>query len=94
MGGSEVAGIFADSPAWDSSLEVGDVILSVNGESTEEMSPEHFAELGTGRPGSMVSLLVRREDPDLGMLYQGLSLTREFLAEDLELAEHGSFQTD
>ena len=94
LGGIEVAGIFADSPAWDSSLEVGDVIVSVNGESTEEMSPEIFAELGTGRPGSMVSLLVQREDPELGVLYQGLSLTREFLAEDLELAEHGFLQAD
>jgi hypothetical protein len=92
--GIEVAGIFEGSPAWDSPLEVGDVIVSVNGDSTEEMSPEDFAELGTGRPGTRVSLLVKREDSVSGVLYQGLSLTREYLAEDLELVEDGFLQAE
>ena len=89
-----VGGIFEGSPAWDSPLEVGDVILSVDGQSTEEMSREDFAELGTGRPGSSVSLLVMRDADDLGAVYQSFSLSREYLAEDLELSDPPVIRSD
>ena len=85
--GIRVVGIFADSPAWESGLEVGDVIISVGGIRASEMSLKEFAAVCTGPIGEMVHLSIRREDQDGSVFYMAFGLSREYLSEDLPLAD-------
>jgi len=53
-----VSGVHADTPAQQAGLKTGDLILEVDGESTEGMGMREFVDLGTGEAGTEVDLLV------------------------------------
>jgi len=64
-----------DSPAYDAGIQPGDVILKVEGESTEGMTIDRARALITGKPGTPVRLLVRKgagtRDPEEVTLTRG-----------------------
>ncbi len=49
-------------PAQEAGLKAGDVILQVNGRSTEDYDSEEIAELLKGQAGTTVELLIQREE--------------------------------
>ncbi len=52
--------IIEDSPAFESGLRVGDQIKTVNGESTDERSPDDVMDIISGIPGSEMNLDIQR----------------------------------
>jgi carboxyl-terminal processing protease len=60
-GQSVIADVLEDSPAAESGLHVGDVIVSVDGQSTVGLSLDRVSELIRGSAGSQVSVRVRRQ---------------------------------
>ena len=56
--------IIEDSPAFESGMRVGDRIKKVNGESTEERSPEDVMDIISGIPGSEMNLDIQRPGQD------------------------------
>jgi carboxyl-terminal processing protease len=56
----EVASLIEDTPGWRSGINPGDLIISINGESTEPLSSEEAATRLRGQPGTEVRVLIRR----------------------------------
>ncbi len=56
--------IIEDSPAFESGMRVGDRIKKVNGESTDERSPEDVMDIISGIPGSEMNLDIQRPGQD------------------------------
>jgi carboxyl-terminal processing protease len=56
----EVASLIEDTPGWRSGINSGDLILSINGESTEPLSSDDAVSRLRGPPGTEVRLLIRR----------------------------------
>jgi carboxyl-terminal processing protease len=56
----EVAAPMEDTPGWRAGLYNGDLILEINGESTDLLSSDEAVARLRGRPGSEVKLLIRR----------------------------------
>jgi len=56
----EVASPIEDTPGWRAGINSGDLILEINGESTEQLSSEEAAARLRGPPGTEVRILVRR----------------------------------
>ncbi len=61
-GGVRVTMVMPDSPAYAAGLEVGDLIIGVDGTTVIGLDTWQFLALGTGREGSLVRLDVRYED--------------------------------
>lgn len=57
----KIAGIIPDSPASRTDMEEGEMIVAVNGESTEDMSSNCAVQKISGPRGTRVTLSVRRE---------------------------------
>lgn len=55
-----ISAIIEDSPAHEAGLKVGDVIKSVNGESTDKRSAEDVTDIISGIPGSEMNLSILR----------------------------------
>jgi hypothetical protein len=60
-----VRSVYAGTPAWHAGLRQGDVILAVDGESTEGMSDNEFVAFGTGPAGTLVTLELARADGEV-----------------------------
>ena len=56
----EVASLIEDTPGWRSGINSGDLIIAINGESTEPLSSDEAVSRLRGQPGTEVQLLVRR----------------------------------
>jgi carboxyl-terminal processing protease len=56
----EVASLIEDTPGWRSGINSGDLIIEINGESTEPLSSDEAVSRLRGPPGTEVRLLVRR----------------------------------
>jgi carboxyl-terminal processing protease len=56
----EVASPIEDTPGWRAGLKPGDLIVEVNGESTDSLSLDEVVSRLKGAPGEEVKLLVRR----------------------------------
>src|ERR1700761_1501367 len=53
---------FADSPAWNAGLRRGDVVVAVDGHSTEGMDTQDVANMLRGPRATKVSVTVRSEE--------------------------------
>jgi len=76
--GMRVLSIVEGAPAWDAGLEVGDEVVSVDGEAVNGMSSEEFIERMTGAEGTDVVFEVLYQDDD-GERVEEVSVTRRFL---------------
>ena len=56
----EVAAPIEDTPGWRAGINPGDLILQINGESTDLLSSDEAVVRLRGRPGTEVNLLIRR----------------------------------
>lgn len=50
-----------NTPAYEAGLQAGDLILSINGKSTQDMSMSDAVDLMRGKPGTEVHLTIRRD---------------------------------
>lgn len=71
-----------NSPAANAGLKAGDIILEVNGKSTEKMSLDETASSIRGEKGTEVTLLVKRGDNEFT-----LTLTRDVVPKDTVTGE-------
>ena len=55
-----VASPIEDTPGWRAGISTGDLIIEINGESTEPLSSEEAAARLRGQPGTEVRVLIRR----------------------------------
>lgn len=58
---STITQVFKDSPAANAGIEVGDILLAVDGKDIRDMEAEEIRQLVLGKEGSSVQLLIRRE---------------------------------
>lgn len=56
----EVASPIEDTPGWRAGISPGDLIVEINGESTEELTMEEVLARLRGVPGTQVTILIRR----------------------------------
>ena len=77
--GIGVRRVVPGGPAEEAGLLAGDVVLSVNGVDTTELSVQEFVEVATGPIGSRVQLLFLRQTGDDWQERQ-VTLTRRLLA--------------
>ena len=56
----EVASPIEDTPGWRAGINPGDLIIEINGESTDKLSMEEVLSRLRGKPGVVVNLLIRR----------------------------------
>ncbi len=61
----EIAVLRPDSPALESGLRIGDVLLEINGKPAHKYSIQEITEMINGRPGKRVQLLVDRNGSEL-----------------------------
>ncbi len=61
-GSFRIVDLLLDTPAYGSKLRANDEVISINGQSTENMSIECAGELITGREDTLVTLRVRHAD--------------------------------
>jgi len=59
-----IAEPYQDSPAQKAGLEAGDVIVEVNGKSTEGKNTEDISKILKGQPGTEVKLVLKRDGVD------------------------------
>lgn len=76
--GMQVLQVVPGTPAWESGLEPGDVIVSVDGTAVTELSANAFVEAMTGPVGSDVQFTVRYPS-DEGTEAETLTVQRTFL---------------
>lgn len=57
--GFEISYIFPDSPAAELGLEIGDIIVEVNGETTYDLSLDDFLQLTTGYEGTKATFRLK-----------------------------------
>lgn len=65
VGGVQIAEVMRFSSAEEAGLQVGDIIIAVDGVDATEMTNADVAELLRGEEGTMVSVTVRRQGRDL-----------------------------
>lgn len=58
---STITQVFKDSPAEKAGLEVGDIILAVDGQNIADKNAEEIKTLVVGKEGSVVKLLIQRD---------------------------------
>jgi carboxyl-terminal processing protease len=73
-----------NSPAYAAGIVAGDQIVQVNGESTEDWTPDQIVEKLTGRPGSEVKLVVQHPGGDKT---EELTVRREVIELDSVLGD-------
>jgi len=71
----EVASPIEDTPGWRAGINPGDLIIEINGESTDVLSMDEVLARLRGTPGIMVNLLIRRGE----RLEFPVSLTRAII---------------
>lgn len=64
-----------DSPAWEAGVMAGDVVLEIEGQSTEGMSLQEAVKLLTGEAGTDVTIRVRHRSGD----EEDITITREVI---------------
>ncbi|MBX2796541.1 MAG: PDZ domain-containing protein [Myxococcales bacterium] len=77
-GGMRVLQVVPNSAAWEAGLEEGDLIVGVEGVSTDRMPAEVFVDAMTGPEGSDVEFTVRYPS-DEGVTDETVRVTRSFL---------------
>ncbi|MFP4143917.1 MAG: S41 family peptidase [Phycisphaeraceae bacterium] len=65
----------ADSPAWEAGVMPGDIVLEIDGESTEDMSLPEAIDRLTGEAGTDVVILVRHESGEK----EKITITRDVI---------------
>ena len=78
----EVASPIEDTPGWRAGINPGDLIISINGESTDTLSSEEAATRLRGQPGTEVRVIIRRGE----RLEFPVSLTRAVI--EVPTAKH------
>jgi carboxyl-terminal processing protease len=71
----EVASPIEDTPGWRAGINPGDVIISINGESTDKLTTDEVVGRLRGTPGVVVNLVIQRG----GKLEFPVSLTRAII---------------
>ena len=62
-----VIDVYDDTPAKKAGIEVGDVIIKVNGNDVKGISGSELAEIVRGKKGSKVSITVRRDNKEIDL---------------------------
>jgi C-terminal processing protease CtpA/Prc len=62
--GMRVVSVVEGGPAWDAGLEVGDVIVTVDGEAVDGLEQQEFVRRMTGPEGSSVEFEILYRDPE------------------------------
>jgi len=78
----EVASPIEDTPGWRAGINPGDLIIDINGESTDKLSQDEVLNRLRGRPGVVVNLVIRRGEK----LEFPVSLTRALI--EVPTAKH------
>ena len=65
VGGVQISEVMRFSAAEEAGLQIGDIIIAVDGNDTTEMTSAEVAELLRGEEGTAVSVTVRRQGRDL-----------------------------
>jgi len=78
----EVASPIEDTPGWRAGINPGDLIIEINGESTDKLSQDEVLNRLRGRPGIVVNLVIRRGEK----LEFPVSLTRALI--EVPTAKH------
>ena len=78
----EVASPIEDTPGWRAGINPGDLIIEINGETTDKLSMEEVLARLRGKPGVVVNLLIRRGEK----LEFPVSLTRAII--EVPTAKH------
>jgi carboxyl-terminal processing protease len=78
----EVASPIEDTPGWRAGINPGDLIIDINGESTDKLTEEEVLSRLRGRPGVVVNLVIRRGEK----LEFPVSLTRAMI--EVPTAKH------
>ena len=78
----EVASPIEDTPGWRAGINPGDLIIEINGESTDKLSQDEVLNRLRGRPGVVVNLVIRRGEK----LEFPVSLTRAII--EVPTAKH------
>jgi carboxyl-terminal processing protease len=71
----EVASPIEDTPGWRAGINPGDLIISINGESTDKLTTDEVVGRLRGTPGVVVNLVIQREEK----LEFPVSLTRAII---------------
>ena len=67
VGGVQISEVMRFSAAEEAGLQIGDIIIAVDGNDTTEMTSAEVAELLRGEEGTAVSVTVRRQGRDLAV---------------------------
>jgi len=62
--GMRVVSVVEGGPAWEAGLEVGDMIITVDGEAVDGLDQQEFVRRMTGPEGSSVEFEILYTDPD------------------------------
>jgi len=76
--GMRVVSVVEGAPAWDAGLEVGDEVVSVDGEAVDGMTVQQFVQRMTGAEGTEVVFEVVYDD-DGGERVEEVQVTRRYL---------------
>jgi carboxyl-terminal processing protease len=71
----EVASPIEDTPGWRAGINPGDLIIEINGESTDKLSMDEVLARLRGRPGVVVNMVIRRGE----RLEFPVNLTRDII---------------
>lgn len=63
--GYEILAVAADGPAQEAGIQVGDVLVAVEGQTVQEMDTAEVRDLVKGKEGTFVSLTVKRQEEEL-----------------------------
>ena len=65
----EVVALFDDTPAYNAGIQTGDRIVKIEDQSTAELDVNQAADLLRGKPGTLVTISIRRDDTDNELEY-------------------------